>query len=267
MPRPDDACPGPCNTGLHKCWDAYEAAVKDHRRAALAAAGGLSDLRAIQEAAETILDVPEPPEPRTYWLGDPIWCARDTAHIRRALHELDMLAAVIEAEHDGHRGAGGDATPTGKRGKGADAPSPAPIVDQLDRLLGYLFDVQDKYREVRNWSPRPTGGRKNRGAQARIEAISWLGVHLDAILRHPGSVRFGKGILAWHRILQKAAHSEPVDERRPGRCRRCERQALRRWQDEYVKCENCGLIMSQEDYEELRDAQLRQVEGVEARAS
>jgi ribosomal protein L37AE/L43A len=81
-------------------------------------------------------------------------------------------------------------------------------------------------------------------------------------------VLFGRGVLAWHRILQRAAHSEPVDERRPGRCRRCERQALRRWQDEgHVKCENCGLIMNQQEYEELRDKQLREVEGVEARAS
>ncbi|MGH9275630.1 MAG: hypothetical protein ACRDZU_13365, partial [Acidimicrobiales bacterium] len=134
MHRPTDACPGPCNTGLHKAWDAYEAAVKDHERAvkdheraALEAVDGLTDLDAIKEAAENIPDVPdvpEPPEPRTYWLGDPIWCDRDTALIRRALHELDMLAAVIEADNDGHRGAGGDQTPTGKRGKGASAPSP-----------------------------------------------------------------------------------------------------------------------------------------------
>lgn len=266
MPRPTDACPGLCNSGLNKAWDAYETAVQDHHRAALAAIDGLSDLDTIKEAADTVPDIPEPPEPRVYSRGDPIWCDRDRALIRRALAELDMLAAVIEADLDGHRDAGGEKTPTGTRGKGASEPSPAPIVDQLDRLYGYLIAVQKAYREVRNWPPRPSAS--GRGAQARIEAIAWLGIHLDAILHHPGSVPFGRGVLAWQRILQKAAHSEPVDERRPGRCRRCEWAALRRWQDEYTKCERCGLIMSQEEYEELRDRQLAVVDAMRsARAS
>ena len=264
MPRPTDACPGPCNGRLLRDWDTHETAVQTHLPAILAAIDGLTDLDAIRKAAYTAPDVPEPPEPRTYWRGDPIWCAWCTALVRRALAELDMLCALIEAANDGHRDAGRENTaPTGTRGKSASEPSASPVVDQLDRMLGYLLAVQDAYRTVRNWPPRPTGGRQNRGAQARIEAIAWLGVHLDDILRHPGSVRFGRGVLAWERILRDAAKAGPVDERMQGRCPMtgCGRVALRRWRDpEHVKCGHCGAIMRLEDYEAMRERQLQQVE-------
>ena len=47
--------------------------------------------------------------------GDPVWCSRDAAAIRRALVEIDDLAALLASWADGHRAAGSGERTSGRR--------------------------------------------------------------------------------------------------------------------------------------------------------
>lgn len=77
---------------------------------------------------------PAPPDV-AFTPGDPTFCGRCVAAIRRALVELDDLAALLESWSDGHRGASsGERTSTRRPGSG----SPSPIADTLDELYRML---------------------------------------------------------------------------------------------------------------------------------
>lgn len=245
-------CPGRCNARARKLQADHEAAVAAYD-AALARWQNARD-QALDAADERTLDAldrarPRPPaEPDVTWTpGEPVWCDRDRAAVRRALAEIDDLAALLASWSDGHRGAVSGERTSGRRPGSA---SPSPIADTLDELYRALTAVEDDWREHRGLPPRPQRG----GPEARARCIAWLLSQLDQILAHPGSVQFGRATLAWQTRLQKLTHSDPVVRRRPVPCPRCDRRALRTRDDGYTECAGCGRLMDEDEYNEHAEA-------------
>ncbi|TDB88332.1 hypothetical protein E1264_11650 [Actinomadura sp. KC216] len=253
-------CPGRCNARYRKAVRDFDEATRAYETAMgswvnarqqvldVEAATGADDgtrniLRGLDELR------PQPPAPVTIVPTDgaPVWCDRDQAAIRRALVEIDDLAALLASWSDGHRGAGSGERTSGHRPGSA---SPSPIADTLDELYRALATVETEWREARGLPPRP-----HRGAvEARTRTIGWLLGQLDQILHHPGSVAFGRATLAWQRRLQQATRSDPVVRRRPAvPCPRCDRRALRTRDDGYTQCAGCGRLLDEREYDELAE--------------
>lgn len=247
MPPERGVCAGPCNARWRKARADYDKALAAYRAAAAAWAEELA-------AGQDVGDAPAPPaEPEiTPVAGDPVWCKRCTTTIRRALAELDDLAAAIEAEADGFRSAGSRER-TGSR-RGSSGRSPSPAGDTLDEMYRFLTTVEDQWREARGLGTRP----HRSDPEARPLCIKWLMTQLDNILAHPGSVAFGKGLLAWQHRLRELAHAEPVASGRPAvRCPRCDRRSLRRRDDGYTECArpDCGRLLNEKEYRNLAERQ------------
>lgn len=228
-----DVCPGPCNARARK-HQAYRVALR---------AGAKP--RPEQPGSVPVLPV----------AGQPVWCERCTSLITRALPTLDDLAAAIEAEADGFRGAGSGER-TGAR-RSSSARSPSPSADVLEEMYRFLTTVEDQWRDARGLGSRP----HRVDPEARPLCVKWLLTQLGNILAHPGSVRFGVGVLAWQQRLQELAHAEPVARARPAvRCPRCDRLALRRRDDGLTECAKCGRWLNEKEYQELADQQAREDE-------
>jgi ribosomal protein L37AE/L43A len=237
------ACSGPCNRAYRKALESYELAVREYR-----AALGHANVAALAGLPEQPRpEAPEPPKVEAT-AGDPVWCSRCARMITAALKALDDHAAKLAAKADGHRERGDDARSTHAAGPG----SPSPIGDTLDELYGDLVLVEDQWREARGYLPRPYRGR---GARARMAVIAWLSEHIRDILAHPGSVDFGLRVLMWERRLQALAKDEPQTKRRAGRCPRCDQRAIRRREDGYSECAQCGRLMHEDEYTELVEAE------------
>jgi len=248
-----DFCPGPCNAAHRRVWRAYAHTRQcwcDQMEVWIAT-------HLAWWSADTALgyDLPDPQPPAdpdrptlTGRAGDPTWCGRCAALVVRALAELDDLAAVLEANSDGHRGQVSE----GKVSGGSGTTSPAPVAELLDELYGMLTAVEDQWRLHRGYATRPA--RSHRGAHARTVCVSWLLTEAHAILRtrSQGSVTFGTTVLRWHRRLQAAGHTRPDPTRLPVRCPRCTWRALRRRDDGsgYVGCEQCGRLMTEAEYQD-----------------
>lgn len=214
------------------------------------AAGGPTDeTRGILRRLDEIRPQrPLPPEVG-FTPGVPVFCGRCVAAIRRALADLDDLAALLESWSDGHRGAASGERTSSRR---TTAGSPSPIADTLDEMYQMLARVESDWRDAHeHLPPRP----HRAGPEARPRTIAWLLGQLDAILAHPGSVRFGKGVLGWQAKLQALAKSDPVVRRRPAvPCPRCDRRALRTRDDGYTQCGKCGRLLDEAEYDELAEA-------------
>jgi hypothetical protein len=259
----EDACPGPCNRRYRDTWTTHAENLTAWRTAWTNAhehaAQLLADLPHDQPPEPELLDaldaitlpdglqLPDPPnEPTTPCrIGIPVWCRNCHNRIRAALVELGDLAAMLEAWADGHRGAAsGEHVPTRR----ATAPSPSPITDTLDALYGALAEVEAQWREHAGHQPRPS---RARGADARQRTLNYLLEQSEHILDNPGSVRFGKGVLAWLSRLQRMAKTDPVVRSRPGRCPRCTWvNVLQTRDDGYTECRNCGRLLSEDEYQD-----------------
>src|SRR5690606_21223373 len=171
---PDGACHGQCNHKARQALATYQQALADHADAVDAW---------YRNGAEG--EAPPDPEPPTIrWTpGDPLFCGRCLASTRRSLLELDTQAAQLAASDDGYRTRSADAPVTGSRGTS----SVSPAMDILDKLLGDLFEIEDAWRALRGYPPRPAA-RGPRGAHARTRTIGWIAEHLDDILAHPDMV-------------------------------------------------------------------------------
>lgn len=266
MTTPGNACPGRCNARARKLQADHETAVAAYEHALerwhdakgqALDAGDADVLDALDRAR------PRPPaEPDITWTpGEPTWCARDSAAIRRALVEIDDLAALLESWSDGHRGASSGERTSSRR---TTAASPSPIADTLDEMYQMLARVEADWRDAHeHLPPRP----RRAGPEARPRTIAWLLGQLDQILAHPGSVPFGRGVLAWQSRLQHLAKSDPVVRRRPVPCPRCDYRALRTRDDGYTQCGHCGRLLSEDEYGELAEAAEVRLAVEEAEAS
>ena len=248
-----DACPGPCNARSRKLHADYETAVTAYEDAL--ERWHDAKAQALDAGDDHMLDAldrnrPQPPAtPDIAWTpGDPTWCPRDRAAIRKALAELDDLAALLESWSDGHRGASSGERTSSRR---TTAGSPSPVADTLDELYQLLARAEADWRDAHeHLPPRP----HRAGPEARPRTIAWLLGQLDQILTHPGSVPFGRGVLAWQSRLQHLAKSDPVVRRRPVPCPRCDYRALRTRDDGYTQCGHCGRLLSEDEYGELAEA-------------
>lgn len=252
-PYAEDACPGPCNRMYRRAIDDYQAALVIYEQARAEYEEAYEDWRAYADDSPEPVP-PEPPAEPTaaHTAGDPVWCSRCAGTIRRALANLDDLASLLECWADGHRGAT-SGQQVGTTGPRAHSGSPSPISDTLDKLYGMLVQVEDQWRDHRNYPRRPQRARDSR---ARRLTIAFLLGELRDILDNPGSVRFGLGVLAWERRLQAMSTSEPIVQRRTAvRCPRCRERALRTRDDGYTQCATCGRLLNEEEYQELVNEQ------------
>lgn len=251
------ACHGPCASRYREAWGAYPKA--------LAAWNALAQ-HAITEATEDAetpeafpepecltpqhieaLKLPERPEPpdMSYNLGEPFLCGRCKPRMRRALSEVDRLAALLDSWADGHRGA----TSGEKVSRSSSSPaSPSPISVILDTLYQEVTDVEDEWREHQGYAKVRRG--TSRGAHGRTLAIAFILDHFTSIFLSKDHIEFCSRTLKWERLLIAQTKSDPVVRSRPGRCPRCSLvNVLQTRDDGYTVCTDCGRLLSEEDYE------------------
>ena len=236
-PTGGPACPGPCNARHRKAQealDAYQAAV------------GLWEKYPVgSPPAEPEVPAVSP------WPGEPIFCGRCQALIRRELAELDDLAAIRLAGADGHRRGPGSERVGGSRG----TPSPSPSVDDVDELASMLRGWESVARGQDDTPPR-------RGFLAReiTTVICWLIAHLDEILaREEIATDFAIEVRLWHRRLREAEKAGTGRHHLPVPCPRCGQKSLESEDGaDYVECSNrafgdhqghCGRLLSREEYD------------------
>ena len=229
---PNRACAGPCNARQREQRAQYRTAVAAYQEAldsweiARAKAREADD----QAPADVGAQRPRPPsEPSITWtLGDPVWCARCAATIKKALAELDDLAALLESWADGRRdGTTGERAPV----RCADCGSPSLISDTLRELDNELARLETSWRAFRRLPRRPDGDRPR--------TVTWLVDQLDAVLAQPGSAPFGESVLRWHARLQTMTGTDPQEHGLPARlCPRCRHRTSRTRQSGHVECGN-----------------------------
>ncbi|MFI7125970.1 hypothetical protein ACIBQ1_09770 [Nonomuraea sp. NPDC050153] len=246
MPISPESCCGPCNNAARKTIAAYEQALETH----------------VVEVDEWIAGgqhgacPPAPEEPSVDPTpGEPIFCGRCKGLIRAALLDLDVLASELAARSDGHRGSIQEGRVSGSRGSA----SPSPTADALDKLYGFLADVEDEWRGACGYAPRIN--RTHRGAHPRSRTIGWLSEHLNNLLADEDHIKSGLDILRWETVLRALAKEEPVGSVSPIRCPRCAtlRQVVRE-QEHHWACRSCGRLIPDWEERELRDKQGRELE-------
>lgn len=205
----DGTCPGSCNARLR---------------------------RFIAAGAEVPEDLPPVP-------GEPVFCARDAAMVRRELAELDDLASIAAASADGHRG-----SPERQRVGGTPRrASPSPSADDLDDLASTLRGWESA---IRREDPVP---RRGYLATEITTVTAWLVAHFDALIAHPDIAEdFAAEVREWHQRLAATTKSGTGRHQKSRPCPRCDRYSLI-WAEgnDYVECgtPSCGRLMSLDDYE------------------
>ena len=242
------ACPGTCNYWYREAQAAYKQAVAEY------------DPLAPDQSR------PEPPDIRP-WPGEPFWCTREAATIRRELAELDYLTAMLARAADGQRGQrpGAKMPPKGKKHGG---PTASPTADMLEELAG---DLREWESAVRGGEPLGRRGHLDTETSMMIAWLCGRGRFERAMLMGrpvktrdgrevPWAVRFGEDVREWRRKLVRITKAGTGVHHKPVRCPRCEELALF-WTegDDYVECKGkggtCGRLISLDDYDELARAQ------------
>lgn len=245
-------CSGPCNNAARRAWAAYDQAIIAHADA-------------IDEWVKSGEKGEPPAEPTAPEVavrdGEPLFCSRCKAVVRAALLDLDQLAAELQAQADGHRGGVQEGRVSGSRGAG----SPSPTADLLDKLYGFLADVEDEWRGTCHYAPRVD--RAHRGAHPRLRRISWLYEHLDAILAAEEHTRFGLDVLRWEVVLREKLKEDSVGTKSPIRCPRCSERRVVREREGYWQCGACATLLSDPYERQLRHDQGNELEAAGAAAS
>lgn len=219
-----DLCPGTCNSAYRKAHALYGDA--------------LAKYGAVLEKLADGDKVPEPPEAPDVrpWLGDPVWCSRCTAVIRRELAEMDDLAAMLAALPPGIRAVVEGTREHVKVATSRVAASPSPAGDDLDELASWLQAWEDEYRHLRGWPSPPQRG----GLASKITSgVAWLGGHLDGILTAPFAQDVGEETRRWHAELRAKTHAASYARHVKLPCPGCKRYLL--WEkvgEEYIACMN-----------------------------
>lgn len=240
---------GPCNIAAERAWNAYNEARDEYDDAMQAWATTPEVYRGDKP------DEPEPPEQR-FFPGDPLFCGRCLAAVRRSLLDLDVLAGVLAAQSDGLRGVGASEA---KVSVSKSKPSLSPIADLLDRMLGDLLDVEDEWREACGYAPRDA--REQRGTHRRSRTIGWLNDHLEAVLAHEDMTGFARTVFNWETVLRKMAKDDPASNRSPVRCPRVscgERRVSWDPESRYYRCGACGNLLNEAEHDrkELEEREL-----------
>jgi len=212
-----------------RAYEAYRQAIIEHADA----------MDAWVEAGE-VGDPPEEPslpdvEARQ---GEPRFCGRCKALIKVALLDLDNLASELQAGADGHRGNVPEGRVSGSRSSG----SPSPTADLLDKLYGFLADVEDEWRDT--WGYAPRTDRVHRGAHPRSRRIAWLSERLEGILGSEEHVKFGLEVLRWEVVLREQMREDSVGTKSPIRCPHCSERRVVRQKEGFWQCGACTMLLS-----------------------
>lgn len=231
MPINSEACQGPCTNKARKAWAAYDQAIIDHADA----------IDAWVESGEQGNPPPEPELPQgELRRGEPLFCGNCKARIEVALLDLDNLASELQAVADGHRGGMPEVRVSGSRGSG----SPSSTADILDKLYGFLADVEDEWRDT--WGYTRRTDRVHRGAHPRTRRIMWLSDRMEGILAAEDHVKFGLDVLRWEVVLREKLKEDSVGTRSPIRCPRpgCSERRVVRQKAGYWQCGACAMVLS-----------------------
>lgn len=237
VPTSQGACPGGCNSSWRKARALYEKAAADQATA-------IAKMQPGQEAPEP----PQAPEMQP-WPGEPVWCTRCQAALRRQLQEIDVLAGIVGAD-DPRTRTEDDAV--GRIRSTPMAPSPSSAMDALDEVASWLRGWESIARGTGEALPR-----HGYLAKEITETSSWLVFHFEQIITEPtGAEDFGTEIRRWHRELSTLAAAGQANKHRKKRCPRCRLYTLW-WRigDPYVRCisEDCGRMLSLAEYDAMED--------------
>lgn len=258
---PDIICPGNCNKQYRRVMDAYQDAIAEWERDEQTHA----EWRRTAGTHGTEAAGPEParyerPDPPTInpWAGEPIWCRKCSASIRRCLTSLDELMSLRLTMTDGYEAPGQSLTDKIRK-VSTEPASPSPGQDDLDELIDWLREWEQAYRESQGWGHIPYRGK---AAPSLTSSVAWLLPRLDGILAHPDLAEgFGKGIFIQHSRLESMTRTRPPMRHKPLPCPRCRRRSLFLQDDGNVHCNNedCRRVMSEREYKEYEDEADQQV--------
>jgi hypothetical protein len=197
-------------------------------------------------------DEPQISEGLSPYPGDPVFCGRCYNRFHLQLAELADLAAIAEAENTGHRRG-----PDAERVSGSkSAPSPSPVIDDLDELASMLRGWDSDARGMEDIPARTGFLQSEIGTLvARLHSRHFPVLMADA-LRGP---EFAAEVAWWHRHLRGTTKAGSGRHQKPMPCPRCGDKTLEWGEgDPYVECVNglrdggirtCGKLLSLDDYE------------------
>lgn len=228
-------CPGSCNSAFRKARALYDAQLAAYHAELLK-----------RGDTDPIPEQPQPPDIRP-WLGEPVWCQRCQATIKRELAELDELAALLAMLPPGVRAATASQRERVKVSGTKVEESPSAAAETLEELSSWLRAVESQARVHRVHIPgmdTSAGAdpvpRRGYLATELTTIIAWVYHHADDILidqdMAPG---FGSEVRRWHRDLTMAAHAASAAKHVKEPCPRCKRYTL--WQtagEDYIRCIN-----------------------------
>lgn len=180
--------------------------------------------------------------------GDPVWCAHCQRAARASLAEVDRLASLLEQQADGYPvKAPGSSAPGATQ---VDPPSPSPVTDLLDQLLGDVQYAEGEWRRLRGFAA-VKAAKLNRTAYERALSLAFLSTNSVSILRHPEMTDHVRRLMNWRLVLQRAAKAEPERQDKAGRCPRCRFVNVLRLElpSRIVVCRSCSLSMTEGEYE------------------
>jgi hypothetical protein len=231
-------CPGTCNSKYRRARAVYEAEVAQH---------ALTVERLTDAGLADKIPVPPTPPAVDPVYGDPVWCSRCAAIIRRELAELDELASSLANLPPGIRPASDGTRERVKVTGSVAVASPSPTGDDLDDLYRWLAEWETWYRKLRSWDSPPPRGYLN----DRITAsVNWLSGRLDGLLVTGEAEPFGIEVRGWHRELVAKTHSARAAKHVKKPCPRCGKFQM--WEEigkDYVRCHNedCNRMMTREE--------------------
>jgi predicted RNA-binding Zn-ribbon protein involved in translation (DUF1610 family) len=198
--------------------------------------------------------------------GEPVWCGVCSGNIASALRSMPYDAALVVCEMDYGTPAGRERV-SGTRGR------PLHGKEGLARLIeeihGVLTGWEDDTRQRRGYSPRKT---RRQGVQIEYSTNFLVGQLGWILEKHPyreATTAFGWEVTGLHRKVRKVTKDSDLSaapQRCVGvRCPRCAWKALVREIDEsrqptgYYACENCGRLLTGEEYRTAVTASLKAV--------
>lgn len=228
-------CPGSCNSAYRKARALYDAQLGAYHAELLK-----------RGDTDPIPEQPVVPDIRP-WLGEPVWCQRCQATIKRELAELDELAALLAMLPPGVRAATASQRERVKVSGTKVEESPSAGAETLEELSAWLRAEESAARVHRVHIPgmdTSSGAdpvpRRGYLATELTTIIAWVHHHADSILIDPDHAEgFGTETRRWHRELTNAAHAASAAKHVKQPCPRCKRFTI--WEtvgDDYLRCLN-----------------------------
>jgi hypothetical protein len=177
--------------------------------------------------------------------GDPNLCGPCVSQLRNDLVEIETMSSVMQADADGHRSStGADAAIRAHRNASTSG-SPSPAHDLIDELVSVLRG----YVVIK----RPVASRLGQVARDTTELTSWLATNLDRYIYDRALAgQLAADARRWHARLEKRTKSATALLHKPVPCPACKKRGLEQERgSKVVKCRECGLIRSIEDYEAM----------------